>query len=360
MTLSRYFLLTGINCEINIDDCLNDSCSYQGNCIDLLANFRCDCFPGYEGDSCETEINECDRFQPCMHGSTCLDKIADYQCNCALEFNGKIYAGKNCTFELTACGNNNCDQGDCEPYLVDEAQGLQDYRCLCYHGYSGQFCNISTTMSFDSGSYMAASLNAVLDVELSFRFRTTLQDAALLVWLNIQSNGFFITVELAGGQICMFYGSYSTVQCIQNKLFNAADWHTVFVQVTPSIIQLTVSSSVCQTEAECTLISSVTNTSPSQKVNFGSMQGTSIIPEAPFGTQFVGCMEDITVNSERLSVLQQNPSHSYINLVQGCARQEQCFLATCHEKGTCVDLWTNFRCDCYRPYLGTRCTSGKL
>ena len=44
---------TGTNCNINIDDCLGVVCQNGGECIDLIADFRCNCTTGFSGPRCE-------------------------------------------------------------------------------------------------------------------------------------------------------------------------------------------------------------------------------------------------------------------------------------------------------------------
>ena len=57
----------GSSCEINIDECAPQPC-LNGNCIDGIANFTCECDEGYEGELCDIEINECELYEPCVHG----------------------------------------------------------------------------------------------------------------------------------------------------------------------------------------------------------------------------------------------------------------------------------------------------
>lgn len=41
----------------------------------------CQCLPGYDGQNCEREINEC-RSHPCQNGGTCIDLVGHYICSC--------------------------------------------------------------------------------------------------------------------------------------------------------------------------------------------------------------------------------------------------------------------------------------
>ena len=37
---------------VDIDDCVNITCSDHGDCIDLVADYWCDCTDGYAGRQC--------------------------------------------------------------------------------------------------------------------------------------------------------------------------------------------------------------------------------------------------------------------------------------------------------------------
>lgn len=39
------------------------------------------CMPGYTGQNCEIEINEC-QSHPCQNGGTCIDLVGHYICSC--------------------------------------------------------------------------------------------------------------------------------------------------------------------------------------------------------------------------------------------------------------------------------------
>ena len=63
----------GSSCEINIDECGDDPCLH-GECLDGIANYTCNCEPGYDGTNCEYEIDECDVWKPCGEHGLCIGK----------------------------------------------------------------------------------------------------------------------------------------------------------------------------------------------------------------------------------------------------------------------------------------------
>ena len=64
-------MFVGNECQINIDECESDPCENGATCLDGIAEYTCVCRLGYEGTNCETEINECELYQPCQNGATC-------------------------------------------------------------------------------------------------------------------------------------------------------------------------------------------------------------------------------------------------------------------------------------------------
>ncbi|MCK9523435.1 MAG: hypothetical protein M0R76_10415, partial [Proteobacteria bacterium] len=63
-----------------IDYCEDAPCQNGGACENLPTGFICDCADtGFEGETCEIEINECEP-NPCQNGGTCTDGINEFTC----------------------------------------------------------------------------------------------------------------------------------------------------------------------------------------------------------------------------------------------------------------------------------------
>ena len=75
LIIPRYFIPQGVDCEIDIDECLAMPCVH-GACADAVNSYTCTCDDGYEGTDCEIEIDECEVYQPCERG-TCVDEVSN-------------------------------------------------------------------------------------------------------------------------------------------------------------------------------------------------------------------------------------------------------------------------------------------
>ena len=142
---------SGDSCETNINECSPNPCENEGNCIDGINNFscncanlwmgrtcntclltcvngnqssdcsECECFQGYTGTNCSMDINEC-LPNPCLNSGTCTDMINDYACNCTNE-----WGGRNCSACGLGCGINGIENSDCS-------------NCDCNLGFTGTMC----------------------------------------------------------------------------------------------------------------------------------------------------------------------------------------------------------------------------
>uniref|UniRef100_A0A8B9JDG9 Slit homolog 1a (Drosophila) n=1 Tax=Astyanax mexicanus TaxID=7994 RepID=A0A8B9JDG9_ASTMX len=118
----------GPSCEINIDDCEDNDCENGATCIDGVNNYTC----LYFYKMCEEMEDMCaPGHSPCKHQSTCLITATGPKCVCA-----PGYVGDDCSVDYDDCQEHKCqNNGEC----VDEING---YSCSCTRGYSGQLCEV--------------------------------------------------------------------------------------------------------------------------------------------------------------------------------------------------------------------------
>jgi GH18 family chitinase len=118
----------GNTCETNIDDCAKKPCQNGGVCKDGVASYTCKCADGFTGETCETNIDDCAK-KPCQNGGTCVDGIEGYTCECP-----DGYGGKNCETPLASCDPNPCENGGSCSLVNGKAN------CKCAPGYEGPTC----------------------------------------------------------------------------------------------------------------------------------------------------------------------------------------------------------------------------
>ncbi|XP_060083399.1 neurogenic locus Notch protein-like [Ylistrum balloti] len=141
----------GTGCEINIDDCSSSPCMNNATCVDQINDFTCLCFgqftgkqcnvynfcaynpcdhgkcvvtdktpkclcdSGWEGVSCQYDIDECAQGSPCSDGKTCVNTAGSYECD---------------SCNATYCGvNGTCSIQNSVP------------TCTCGHGWTGEDCS---------------------------------------------------------------------------------------------------------------------------------------------------------------------------------------------------------------------------
>ncbi|XP_078578459.1 uncharacterized protein LOC144863280 [Branchiostoma floridae x Branchiostoma japonicum] len=71
-----------------IDYCSRNPCKNGGTCTNRASGFQCACPAGYEGDTCQTEIDYNCSPNPCKNGGTCTDRASVFQCTCLAGYEG--------------------------------------------------------------------------------------------------------------------------------------------------------------------------------------------------------------------------------------------------------------------------------
>ncbi|CAD5118429.1 DgyrCDS7137 [Dimorphilus gyrociliatus] len=107
------------------------ACSNQGTCSVQNHKKICSCNAGYDGESCENQINHC-LSSPCYNGGTCNGKVNGFTCSCP---NG--ITGDRCETTTKRCTSTTCTFGFCKDNPFDT-------ECLCPPGYTGSSCEQSS------------------------------------------------------------------------------------------------------------------------------------------------------------------------------------------------------------------------
>ena len=71
---------------------------------------------------------------------------------------------------------------------------------------------------------------------------------------------------------------------------------------------------------------------------------------------YQGCMRTILLNSVELNQTNAIKSDKVTN---GCHRSDGCLAKSCGNNGNCVDLLTDYKCQCTSGYVSDTCSKGK-
>ncbi|XP_013412192.1 protein crumbs [Lingula anatina] len=346
---------TGVNCEVNIDECNSNPCVH-GTCNDILNGYTCACEAGWTGTHCETEINECDEYQPCKNGATCTDKLADYTCQCAGPVQGTEYGGKNCTVQLIGCANNACQNGaTCRPYLVTETPAVHNYTCSCPSGFTGFYCEVPTSASFNGTSYMVLnSTQNWSNFTLVLWLRTTLLSGVLMYHQLPSGDSMLLTLAGHNLQFTFNQVTGNPVRfASENQRLKDGEWHQIELAVNSAgSTKLHIYGNHCP-GGVCTYQDNINVSSP---LTFGTTYiGSKVMAGAIDQSEvtFIGCTRDIVLNGQL--VVPQDVPNSLVGVYPGCNREVQCVPDPCSGKGVCTDLWWQYKCRCLRKYTGPQC-----
>ena len=279
---------------------------------------------------------------PCLHGGTCSDTVAGYICRCP-----ETWGGRDCSVQLTGCQGHTCPlAATCIPTFES---GVHSYVCHCPPGTHGPFCGQNTTFSVMAGSPIRASVPAGGPLGLALRFRTTLP-AGTLATRNDTKESLELALVAATLQATLW--SYSTtvlVLRLPDLALNDGHWHQVEVVLHLATLELRLWHEGCPARL-CVASGPVALASTASATPLPAGISSAQLGDATFA----GCLQDVRVDGHLLL-----PEDLGENVLLGCERREQCQPLPCVHGGSCVDLWTHFRCDCARPHRGPTCADGE-
>ncbi|XP_041667539.1 protein crumbs homolog 2a [Cheilinus undulatus] len=355
----------GENCSVNINECESEPCQNGATCEDQINGFICTCSEGFLGDLCEVNIDECES-QPCQNGGWCEDGRASYTCHCPEGEPDELpWGGDHCEVRLHGCIDHECQNGaTCLPRLED---GEHVHTCLCPHGYYDDLCSTRTTFSFSSPGFIHISLELEerrrREVEhqrhrghgVQLRFRTTLPDM-LLVFRGDEDT--HLLMEIVGGVLHAKASSEDTDLDVSfpGRVSDSV-WRDVHVFVDHEGLTLVLKGPGCDRDG-CRVSDGGTDDPPFTPTEAFTQVYVGGAPDellalSVSATGFIGCMEDLMIDSKAIlpQSLPEDQGHEL-----GCSKTEWCDPDPCSGHGLCVDLWTSYYCDCYRPFHDHSCS----
>ena len=152
----------------------------------------------------------------------------------------------------------------------------------------------------------------------SFKFRTYKSEGVLLKQKNFEISYRLKSVTLEVQS--------SPVTVSPSKLINQGNWFTVEFEVSAQSLKLTVDGQ------------------PSN-LNGKPMDGNFFDSDTVFGTDFIGCMRDIVINSAKIDP-KNAPTSDRPKVVDKCIIHDFCHPNPCQNDGTCKQDGVTFDCQC--------------
>ncbi|KAI8496318.1 hypothetical protein Bbelb_261590 [Branchiostoma belcheri] len=117
-------------CETDVNECKTVGCHPLATCNNTAGSYICECHEGYEGDGIEacTDKDECSEEDICgPYSISCSNTIGSYNCSCQPGF---FFSGTTCT-DIDEC----LEEDICGPYSISCSNTIGSYDCSCQQGF---------------------------------------------------------------------------------------------------------------------------------------------------------------------------------------------------------------------------------
>ncbi|XP_075785982.1 protocadherin Fat 4 [Pelodiscus sinensis] len=339
-------------CETDMDECLPSPCHNDGTCHNLVGGFSCNCPDGFTGMACERDINEC-LSSPCKNAATCQNFPGSFNCVCKTG-----YTGKTCDSAVNYCECNPCfNGGSCQ-------SGMEGYYCHCPFGVFGNHCELNS-YGFEELSYMEFPSMDPNNNYIYIKFATIKSNALLLYNYDNQTGerAEFLALEITEERLRFSYNLGSgTYKLTTTKEVSDGQFHTVIARRAGMAASLTVDS--CSEDQEpgyCTVSNMAVSADwtldvQPNRVTVGGIRSLEPILQRRGQVEshdFVGCIMEFAVNGRPLEPSQALAAQG---ILDRCPRLEgACAISPCQHGGTCVDYWSWQQCHCKDGFTGKHC-----
>ena len=133
----------GDDCTIDEDECASSPCLHDGNCTDSIDGFACACSADWAGDRCQTNAACAAQSDPCNDHGGCSAAASPtdlFECACDAG-----WSGATCDFDIEECASEPCgNRGVCTDQLRDDNVTADTFHCACEDGWHGERCRLDT------------------------------------------------------------------------------------------------------------------------------------------------------------------------------------------------------------------------